>query len=125
MYSFRQYATLVQKIVENANKVSSEWRWSVRYIGKSSIRIAWSRLGHQLTPSTRPYFKLELMPFDDHAPDILVIDNYGDTVGIWTVAPDSELGMENAIRCAMCNLIELSGSLENCGLKQQKEEKSV
>ena len=85
MFSFRDYVPLIRDVVSEADRDDPNWKWSVRYIGSGIVRIYWGYLGY-CQSNDKQCFKLEAMTFDDcpENPDILAIDEWGETKGIYT-----------------------------------------
>ena len=57
MIDLRNYSQLITELVEQENKKDRNWKWSVKYLGISVVRIGWTYLNYIGEKNT---FKLEM-----------------------------------------------------------------
>ena len=57
MVDLRNYSKLITELVEKENQKDPNWRWSIKYIGMSVVRIGWGYLNYIGEKNT---FKLEM-----------------------------------------------------------------
>lgn len=46
MIDLRKYENLIRKLVADVNEKNQNWKWSVKYIGKSKVHIRWGYLDY-------------------------------------------------------------------------------
>ena len=58
MFDLREHKGLIHSLVAEANENDTNWKWSVKSVGKTKARIFWSYLEYCGQPE--PYFVIEL-----------------------------------------------------------------
>ena len=116
MIDLRKYESLIRELVEKESEKDRNWKWSIKYLGKSVVRIGWGYLNYIGEKDT---FKLEMQN-----------EEPGSGVGdwLWAKSPNgeyecylvvegkpnprigAEMNIENAIRDAIWEISYIAQS---------------
>ena len=107
MVDFRKHEGAIRELVAQFNHNDTRWFWNVRSLKQSAVEVYWGKLW-QLKDGRKPFFMLEAMEFADDRTDILVIDEWGDTIGIWSLPSAYGFTEEKMIQMALWQLFSRS-----------------
>lgn len=114
MIDLRNYKDYIRELVAEENKKDTNWRWSVKSIGKSLVRIRWGYLDY-LEEENNCF----LLSMDDVAGDWLWAKGPdGELLECYLVVegkPDPQVGAEQNIKSGLKYAIgEISYTAHNC-----------
>lgn len=64
-FDFREHKDLIRRLVSELNEKDENWKWTVKAINKTEVRIAWSYLDYDRDE----YFKLTVEDWSDEEMD--------------------------------------------------------
>ena len=107
MVDFRKHESAIRELVAQFNQNAPRWIWDVRSLKQGAVEVYWEKLW-QLKDGRKPFFMLEAMEFADNRTDILVIDEWGNTIGIWSLPDPYGFSEEKNIQMALWQLFSRS-----------------
>lgn len=109
MIDLRNYDKLIRELVAKENKKDPNWKWSIKYLGKTKVHIRWGYLDYLEEKNNCFFLVMDNEPKDTGIGDWLWARSpKGGIIECWMVAegkPNPSIGAEcntkSAIRAAI------------------------
>lgn len=102
MIDLRKYESLIREKVAEMNKKDPNWKWSIKYLGKTKVHIRWSYLDYMEEKNNCFFLVMENEPKDTGVGDWLWAKSpNGGLIECYLVVegkPNPNIGAEQNIR---------------------------
>lgn len=110
MIDLRKYKDLIQEAVAKVDKKDTNWKWSIKYIGKTKVHIRWGYLDYMEEKNNCFFLVMENEPKGSGAGDWLWARSpNGGIIECYLVVdgkPSGKIGAEMNIKSAIRSAID-------------------
>lgn len=99
MIDLRNYGILIRELVEKEDEKDPNWKWSVKYIGKTKVRIRWGYLDY--LGEKKNCFSIEIQSWGEGGEWLWACLPDGSHVECFLVVegvPNPKIGAEQSIK---------------------------